>query len=99
MGKKDNNSRGISRRNLLKGGIFLYPADSKDPKKPHGKLRLMCEANPLAFVVRAAGGYASTGTEPILDVEPQELHQRVPLFIGSKKDVELAEQYLKGETH
>jgi fructose-1,6-bisphosphatase I len=84
-------------RNLLKGGIFMYPADSKDPKKPHGKLRLMCEANPLAFVVREAGGYASTGEMPILDVEPQELHQRVPLFIGSKQDVALAEKYLRGE--
>jgi fructose-1,6-bisphosphatase I len=84
-------------RNLLKGGIFMYPSDSKDPKKPHGKLRLMCEASPLAFVVKAAGGYASNGEKPILDVEPQELHQRVPLFIGSKKDVELAEKYLRGE--
>jgi len=84
-------------RNLLKGGIFMYPADSRDPKKPYGKLRLMCEANPLAFVVREAGGYASTGVMPILDVEPQELHQRIPLFIGSKQDVELAEKYLQGE--
>jgi fructose-1,6-bisphosphatase I len=84
-------------RNLLKGGIFMYPADRKDPKKPHGKLRLMCEANPLAFVVKAAGGYASTGEKPILEVEPEELHQRVPLFIGSKNDVELAEKYLRGE--
>ncbi len=84
-------------RNLLKGGIFMYPADTKDPKKPHGKLRLMCEANPLAFVVKEAGGYASTGKKPILEVEPEELHQRVPLFIGSKKDVELAERYVQGE--
>ncbi len=84
-------------RNLLKGGIFMYPADTKDPKKAHGKLRLMCEANPLAFVVREAGGYASTGEKPILEVEPEELHQRVPLFIGSKKDVELAEKYVQGE--
>lgn len=85
-------------RNLLKGGIFMYPADARDPKKPHGKLRLMCEANPLAFVAAAAGGYASTGQGPILDVEPQELHQRVPLFIGSRKDVELAETYIKGRS-
>ncbi len=84
-------------RNLLKGGIFMYPADSKDPKKPHGKLRLMCEANPLAFVVKQAGGYASTGEKPILEVDPAELHQRVPLFIGSKKDVELAEKYVQGK--
>ena len=84
-------------RNLLKGGIFMYPADTKDPKKPHGKLRLMCEANPLAFVVKEAGGYASNGEKPILEVEPEELHQRVPLFIGSKKDVELAEKYVQGK--
>ncbi|MDY6950588.1 MAG: class 1 fructose-bisphosphatase [Thermodesulfobacteriota bacterium] len=84
-------------RNLLKGGIFMYPADTRDPKKPHGKLRLMCEANPLAFVVKEAGGYASTGEEAILDIEPQELHQRVPLFIGSREDVELAEKYVQGK--
>jgi fructose-1,6-bisphosphatase I len=84
-------------RNLLKGGIFMYPADNKDPKKPHGKLRLMCEANPLAFVAKEAGGYASSGEQPILEIEPEELHQRVPLFIGSKEDVELAERYVKGE--
>jgi fructose-1,6-bisphosphatase I len=84
-------------RNLLKGGIFMYPADTKDPKKPHGKLRLMCEANPLALVAKEAGGYASTGEKPILEVEPEELHQRVPLFIGSRKDVELAERYVRGE--
>jgi len=84
-------------RNLLKGGIFMYPADTKDPKKPHGKLRLMCEASPLAFVVKEAGGYASTGEKPILEIEPEGLHQRVPLFIGSKKDVELAERYVQGK--
>ena len=84
-------------RNLLKGGIFMYPADSKDPKKPHGKLRLMCEANPLALVAREAGGYASNGEKPILEIEPEGLHQRVPLFIGSKEDVELAERYVREE--
>ncbi len=84
-------------RNLLKGGIFMYPADTRDPKKPHGKLRLMCEANPLAFVAKEAGGYASSGEIPILDIEPEQLHQRVPLFIGSKDDVELAERYLSGD--
>jgi fructose-1,6-bisphosphatase I len=84
-------------RNLLKGGIFMYPADTKDPKRPHGKLRLMCEANPMAFVVTEAGGYASNGEKPILEIEPEELHQRVPLFIGSKQDVELAEKYIRGE--
>lgn len=75
-------------RNLLYGGVFLYPADNQDPKKPRGKLRLMCEANPLAFLCEQAGGAASDGETPILDIEPSELHQRVPLFIGSRKDVE-----------
>ncbi len=84
-------------RNLLKGGIFMYPADLKDPKKPHGKLRLMVEANPLAMVVQEAGGYASDGQGPILEVEPKELHQRTPLFIGSKRDVELAEEFISGK--
>lgn len=84
-------------RNLLKGGLFMYPADQKDPKKPHGKLRLMVEANPLAMVVQEAGGYASDGTGAILDIEPTEFHQRVPLFIGSRKDVEMAEEFISGK--
>jgi len=84
-------------RNLLKGGIFMYPADLKDPKKPAGKLRLMVEANPLAMVVEQAGGYASDGHGPILKIQPNELHQRVPLYIGSKKDVELAEEFISGK--
>ncbi len=84
-------------RNLLKGGIFMYPADNKDPKKPTGKLRLMVEANPLAMVVKEAGGYASDGHGPILEIDPLELHQRVPLYIGSKKDVELAEAFISGK--
>lgn len=83
-------------RNLLKGGIFMYPADLKDPKKPTGKLRLMVEANPLAMVVEEAGGYASDGRGPILEIEPSELHQRVPLYIGSRQDVELAEDFISG---
>jgi fructose-1,6-bisphosphatase I len=84
-------------RNLLKGGIFMYPADNKDPKKPKGKLRLMVEANPLAMVVNEAGGYASDGQGPILEIDPSELHQRVPLYIGSKEDVKLAEAFISGE--
>ncbi len=75
-------------RNLLYGGIFMYPADKKDPAKPHGKLRLLCEAAPLAFVCEQAGGAATDGSKRILDLKPEALHQRVPLFIGSKKDVE-----------
>ncbi|MDP3040879.1 MAG: class 1 fructose-bisphosphatase, partial [Deltaproteobacteria bacterium] len=63
-------------RNLLSGGIFMYPADNRDPKKPRGKLRLMCEAAPLAMIVEAAGGMATDGKMRILDIEPQELHQR-----------------------
>lgn len=82
-------------RNLLKGGIFLYPEDTKDPKKPTGKLRLLYEANPLAFIAEQAGGYASTGYEPILDIQPTGLHQRVPLIIGSKDDVLEYEQFAK----
>jgi fructose-1,6-bisphosphatase I len=69
-------------RTLLHGGIFLYPADQKAPE---GKLRLVYEANPLAMVVEQAGGMASTGMGRILEVEPRSLHQRVPLFIGSKR--------------
>jgi fructose-1,6-bisphosphatase I len=84
-------------RNLLKGGIFMYPADLKDPKKPSGKLRLMLEANPLAMVAEQAGGYASDGQGPILEVQPTELHQRTPLYIGSRQDVETAEAFIRGE--
>lgn len=84
-------------RNLLYGGIFLYPADHKDPRKPTGKLRLMCEANPLAMIVEQAGGAASTGTQRILDIVPQEIHQRVPLIIGSKVDVQMAEEFIQGK--
>ncbi len=83
-------------RNLLKGGIYMYPADSKDPSKPHGKLMLLCEVNPLAFIVEQAGGYASTGTEHILDIQPEHLHQRIPVFIGSIEDVRMAERILQG---
>jgi fructose-1,6-bisphosphatase I len=84
-------------RNLLKGGIFMYPADLKDPKKPTGKLRLMVEANPLAMVVQEAGGYASDGHGPILEIEPKELHQRTPLYIGSRTEVSFAEAVISGK--
>jgi len=83
-------------RTLLYGGVFLYPADSKDPKTPTGKLRLLYEASPLAMVIQAAGGKASTGKENILDVQPSKLHQRIPLVIGSRAEVELAEEFLQG---
>ncbi|MFO7816731.1 MAG: class 1 fructose-bisphosphatase [Thermodesulfobacteriota bacterium] len=74
-------------RNLLYGGIFMYPADNRDPKKPNGKLRLLCEASPMSFIVEQAGGMATDGRQRILDIDPRELHQRVPLFIGSAGDV------------
>lgn len=79
-------------RNLLYGGIFLYPADIEHPK---GKLRLLYEAQPLAFIVEQAGGYASDGKMPILDKIPQEIHERTPLFIGSKENVLELEKFLK----
>ncbi len=82
-------------RNLLRGGIFLYPASYKDPRHPTAKLRLLYEANPLAMIVEQAGGRASTGSQRILDIQPEELHQRVPLAIGSREDVELYESYLE----
>ncbi len=81
-------------RTLLKGGIFAYPADKKSPG---GKLRLLYEANPFAFIFEAAGGKASNGTDRILDIEPTKLHQRTPLVIGSAHDVEVFEQFVRGE--
>jgi len=81
-------------RNLLGGGIFAYPANTKTPK---GKLRLLYEANPLAFIVEQAGGAASNGHQRILDVEPNELHQRTPLYIGSRSEVELAQRAIAGQ--
>ncbi|HEX9758888.1 MAG TPA: class 1 fructose-bisphosphatase [Nitrospiria bacterium] len=82
-------------RNLLYGGIFLYPADHKDPKLPKGKLRLLFEAAPIAFIAEQAGGAASTGRKRILEVEPEELHQRVPLIVGNTAEVRRYEDFLK----
>lgn len=84
-------------RNLLGGGVFYYPADTRDPKLPHGKLRLLYEAAPLAFLIEQAGGAASDGQMPILDIQPTELHQRTPLYIGDKKLVEEMEAFMRGE--
>lgn len=81
-------------RTLLGGGVFYYPADTKDPKKPHGKLRLLYEANPMAYVIEQAGGYGSTGRGPIRDLVPEGLHQRVPLFLGNRDLVEKAEEFI-----
>lgn len=78
-------------RNLLGGGLFAYPANTK---RPQGKLRLLYECNPLAFIVEQAGGAAIDGTRRILDVKPTELHQRSPYFVGSKGDVAIASELL-----
>ncbi len=80
-------------RNLLYGGMFMYPADAKSPR---GKLRLLYEAAPLAMIAEHAGGKASDGTRRIMDIEPAELHQRTPLYIGTADHVELAERFLAG---
>lgn len=76
-------------RTLLRGGIYMYPPERR---KPEGKLRLMCEANPLAFLAEQAGGKASDGRMRILEKQPRKLHERTPLFIGSKRDVEAVER-------
>jgi fructose-1,6-bisphosphatase I len=81
-------------RTLLYGGIYCYPGDTKNP---NGKLRLMYENNPLAFIVEAAGGAASDGSRRILDIVPEQLHQKSPLFIGSTEDVKIAEEFLAGK--
>jgi fructose-1,6-bisphosphatase I len=75
-------------RNLLYGGIFMYPTDYRDPKNPKGKLRLLFEAAPLAKIAEEAGGMATDGVNRILDLDPRELHQRTPLIIGSRRDVQ-----------
>jgi len=78
-------------RTLLTGGVFLYPANTHYPE---GRLRLLYEAAPLAFICEQAGGRATTGSDRILDLEPQTLHQRVPLIIGSREDVLMAERFI-----
>jgi fructose-1,6-bisphosphatase I len=80
-------------RTLLQGGIFMYPADAKSP---HGKLRLLYEAAPMAYIFKQAGGCASNGEQDILEVEPESLHQRTPLFLGSSALVKRAEAALAG---
>ena len=81
-------------RNLLYGGIFMYPADSRNP---NGKLRLMYECNPMAFIIEQAGGRASNGKQRMLDIQPENLHQRVPIFIGSEEDVKMVEKFMAEE--
>ncbi|MEI6652150.1 MAG: class 1 fructose-bisphosphatase [Chlorobiaceae bacterium] len=80
-------------RNLLTGGVFVYPPTTKHAT---GKLRLMYEANPLAFICEQAGGRATNGRDRILDIQPLELHQRTPLYIGSEDDVIIAEEFEQG---
>ena len=95
---KDFNMRWIAsmvaeaHRILMRGGVFMYPRDLKDPAKP-GRLRLLYEANPIGFVVEQAGGRASTGRQPMLGVRPTTLHQRIGLVFGSKNEVERIERY------
>ena len=95
---KDFNMRWIAsmvsdvHRILNRGGIFMYPADAREPEKP-GKLRLMYEANPMAFIVEQAGGAATDGRQRLLDLQPHTLHQRVAVFLGSKSEVERVTQY------
>ncbi len=83
-------------RNLLYGGIFMYPAKRKDDGTYSGKLRLTCEAAPMAMIIEQAGGLATDGVNRILDYTPSELHQRVPLFIGSKNDVQKVREIMLG---
>ena len=82
-------------RNLLTGGVYYYPADSKDPDQPTGKLRLVYECAPMAFLAEQAGGAASTGTERILDLQPTALHQRVPIFVGNSALVAKAQEFIR----
>ncbi len=97
---KDFNMRWVAsmvaevHRILVRGGIFMYPRDNKDPSKA-GKLRLMYEANPMSFIIEQAGGASSTGRERMLDVKPSGLHQRVPVILGSKNEVERVVSYHK----
>ena len=95
---KDFNMRWIAsmvaeaHRILMRGGVFLYPRDTKDPSKP-GRLRLLYEANPVGMIMEQAGGRASTGREPMMGVQPTSLHQRIGLVFGSKNEVERIERY------
>ncbi len=82
-------------RTLFGGGVFCYPADTRDPRKPNGKLRLLYEAVPMSYLIEQAGGYSSTGTGPLLEVEPREIHQRTPVFMGNRGEVQKAEEFIK----
>jgi fructose-1,6-bisphosphatase I/sedoheptulose-1,7-bisphosphatase len=84
-------------RILTRGGVFLYPKDNKEPAKP-GRLRLMYECNPISFIVEQAGGGASTGRERVMELQPSSLHQRAPLILGSRNEVERIERYHRDHT-
>ena len=82
-------------RIMTRGGIFMYPRDARDPDKP-GRLRLLYEGNPMAFLVEQAGGAATNGDKRILEVQPSKLHERVAVFLGSKNEVDLVTSYHRG---
>jgi len=82
-------------RIMSRGGIFMYPRDARDPDKP-GRLRLLYEGNPMAFLVEQAGGAATNGDKRILEVQPSKLHERVAVFLGSKNEVDLVTSYHRG---
>lgn len=96
--RKDFNMRWVAslvaeaHRILMRGGVFLYPRDSKEPPKP-GRLRLLYEANPISFIIEQAGGYATTGRERIMAIAPSSIHQRVPFIFGAREEIELIEAY------
>ena len=100
---KDFNMRWVAslvaetHRILTRGGVFLYPRDTKEPAK-QGRLRLLYEANPVAFIVEQAGGLASTGRERVLDVAPQDLHQRIAFIFGAREEVERIEEYHRDDS-
>jgi fructose-1,6-bisphosphatase I len=85
---------GDSHRTLLYGGIFAYPGDKKNPQ---GKLRLMYECNPMAYIIEQAGGRSSDGTKSILQIQPKSLHEHTPVFLGSEDDVKMCEEFLQGK--
>jgi len=96
--EKDFNMRWVAsmvadvHRILVRGGIFMYPWDQREPHKP-GKLRLMYEANPMSFLVEQAGGASTNGTELIMDMQPTDLHERVSVMLGSKEEIERLQHY------
>lgn len=81
-------------RTLLYGGIYCYPGDTRNP---NGKLRLMYESNPLAYIVEQAGGAATDGIRRVLEVQPTSLHQRTPLYLGSAEDIAIMQDFLTGK--